>query len=42
MIMLTATPYNKHYDDLASQLRLFVDPEAGHRHPAGGVSPGDR
>ena len=28
VIMLTATPYNKHYDDLASQLRLFVDPEA--------------
>lgn len=28
VILLTATPYNKHYTDLSSQLRLFVDPEA--------------
>ena len=28
VILLTATPYNKHYEDLASQLRLFVNPEA--------------
>ncbi|MDP9368553.1 MAG: phospholipase D-like domain-containing protein [Chloroflexota bacterium] len=27
-ILLSATPYNKTYLDLASQLRLFVDPEA--------------
>ena len=27
VILLTATPYNKHYADLASQLRLFVDPD---------------
>jgi superfamily II DNA or RNA helicase len=26
-ILLSATPYNKTYDDLAAQLRLFVDPE---------------
>jgi superfamily II DNA or RNA helicase len=25
VIMLTATPYNKSYDDLANQLRLFLD-----------------
>jgi len=28
VILLTATPYNKHYQDLSSQLRLFVDPTA--------------
>lgn len=28
VILLTATPYNKHYTDLSSQLRLFVDPDA--------------
>lgn len=27
VILLSATPYNKTYQDLASQLRLFVDPE---------------
>ena len=25
VLLLTATPYNKHYKDLSSQLRLFVD-----------------
>ncbi len=25
VLLLTATPYNKHYNDLANQLRLFVD-----------------
>ncbi len=27
VIMLSATPYNKSYSDLASQLRLFVEPD---------------
>ena len=27
VLLLTATPYNKDYSDLANQLRLFVDPE---------------
>ena len=27
VMLLTATPYNKSFDDLASQLRLFVSPE---------------
>jgi len=26
-ILLSATPYNKHYNDLANQLRLFIEPE---------------
>ena len=26
-VLLSATPYNKSYEDLAAQLRLFVDPE---------------
>jgi len=25
VILLTATPYNKHYEDLSNQIRLFVD-----------------
>lgn len=28
VILLTATPYNKNYSDLANQLRLFVDEES--------------
>ncbi len=28
VILLTATPYNKHFADLANQLRLFVDEDA--------------
>ena len=28
VILLTATPYNKEFTDIASQLRLFVDPES--------------
>lgn len=26
-ILLSATPYNKHYNDLANQLRLFIEPD---------------
>ncbi len=33
-ILLSATPYNKTYLDLASQLRLFVAGGRGYRHPA--------
>ncbi len=28
VLLLTATPYNKHYQDLSNQLRLFVDDDA--------------
>ncbi len=28
VLLLTATPYNKHYQDLSSQLRLFIDDDA--------------
>lgn len=28
VLLLTATPYNKDYNDIASQLRLFLDPDA--------------
>ena len=28
VLLLTATPYNKDFSDLASQLKLFVDPDA--------------
>jgi hypothetical protein len=28
-LMLTATPYNKHYTDLSNQLRLFLDEKRG-------------
>lgn len=27
VLLLTATPYNKHYTDLSAQLRLFLDPD---------------
>ena len=33
-ILLSATPYNKTYLDLSSQLRLFVPDRQGPRHPA--------
>lgn len=26
VVLLTATPFNKHYEDLSNQLRLFIDP----------------
>ena len=28
VLLLTATPYNKHYKDLSNQLRLFIDDDA--------------
>lgn len=28
VLLLTATPYNKHYQDLSNQLRLFIDDDA--------------
>jgi superfamily II DNA or RNA helicase len=28
VLLLTATPYNKHYNDLSNQLRLFLDDDA--------------
>ena len=42
VILLSATPYNKTYLDLASQLRLFLAEDARHRNPARDTAPGDR